>query len=198
VNKVVNEMRQHYTPAWRLSDEAMVGLEQTLNTYRPESIIEFGPGWSSWLLHQYAVDAGASLWTVDHEGAFADEHLTRLQQHGFNTSKHIICRLSQGDKFYLPEDMAPLHGRTFGLIVLDGPVGGRDSKSAMVTYSEIAKPKSLWLIDDTHRPSERAVAASIAKHQGCVIMEIYDGSFPRSSIILIPRTTTLNTSVGGK
>jgi len=66
--------RKNYTAEWRMSDESVIVLDDLLSAAQPRSVLELGPGWSSWFLYDHALENNGLVYTVDHEGEHAEKH----------------------------------------------------------------------------------------------------------------------------
>lgn len=144
-----------YEKTWRASDDLIEALPALLTELQPRSVIEFGPGLSSYILQYYCIAMGALYVGIDHEGPYAQEHKSRLGSIGFNPKYTHICPIEGSDSWYsIPNEDQLVNLAPFELILLDGP-GDDDARScprALELFKAIADPiKTSWVIDDTTR-----------------------------------------------
>jgi len=177
--------RKNYTAEWRMSDESVIVLDDLLSAAQPRSVLELGPGWSSWFLYDHALENNGLVYTVDHEGEHAEKHRAALAN-VYSLTHHFIVPLGRR-KFYDVSKLDDVAQHQFDIIVLDGPVEGRSSPEALDFYASVGRENTIWVIDDTHRPEERAIVGAIAEAKRHVVLEVYDSRFPRTTTFVIPK-----------
>jgi len=172
-----------YTPDWRASDAALDCIEAVLFKYRPGSILEFGPGLSSFLFYRYAAkNPGVSYLVYDHESSFAYEHAARVDKAGFSSLNINILQLNASQGYDFIDSVLP----TAAFIFIDGPPSSEARWQLAKPLSEPRFDESIFLIDDTHRANENELAEHLAA--GRRQHSIQDILFPpRRSTLLIPR-----------
>jgi hypothetical protein len=175
----------HYTPAWRTSDAALDCIQAVLEKYKPRSILELGPGLSSFLFYKYAEENPTVMYQVfDHKDTFAYKHSTRVKEAGFDPSNITILPLTAGHDYNFGKNYIP----STDLIFVDGPP---DSEARLRLERIFVHPRfdcCLWLIDDTHRWPEAELARLLTRptHTAHLIRDLI--FTPRTSTLLVPRS----------
>lgn len=142
---------------WRMSDDALFQLARILIRRKPLSILEIGPGMSSYLFFMYQrimkqeLDLDVIYHIVDQKGEWHDRFKTRMATHGFPFDS--VWALDMRDTYY------NVNGLDFGvmdLISIDGPgePGSRDCDAALAFVDKHMGPNTVMVIDDTNRPRE--------------------------------------------
>ena len=180
----LKEFAHHYTPDWRTSDAALDCLQAVLEKYKPKSILELGPGLSSFLFYRYAANDKTTAYQVfDHKDTFAYEHASRVKKAGFDPSNITILPLTEGHDYDFGKNVIP----TSDLIFVDGPPASESRLRLAGIFSAPRFAQSLFLIDDTHRACEAELARLLARptHVAHLIRDL--NYPPRTSMLLVPR-----------
>ena len=172
-----------YTPEWRTSDSLLESIEALLKKYKPRSILEFGPGLSSFLFYRYAKENEASYWAYDHESPFAHKHIHHVHEARYDSDNISVLPLDSNQGYDFQGRVIPIADFVF----IDGPPS---SKARYELYHIFCRPlfkPSIFVIDDTHRLHELHLAINIAHAHNLRPFHIHDILFPpRTSIVLIP------------
>ena len=158
------KVKPHYATNWRASDDLLEALPALLSDVVPQTILEFGPGLSSYILQYYTVGIDGLYIGIDHEGEYGRAHLARLANYGFDPSHTHIFDVAKDDQWYNIDIIEKLISLApFDLILLDGP-GSDDARScarALDLFKQIAAPdRTSWIIDDTNRQASAWLAGT--------------------------------------
>jgi len=181
----LEKFANHYTPAWRASDAALDCIQAVLGKYKPRSILEFGPGLSSFLFYKYASEnPGVSYQAFDHKDTFAFEHKARVGKAGFDSSNITILPLTSGHDY----DFRGIAIPSADFVFLDGPPDSEARLRMKQLFCAQAFDHSLWLIDDTHRIPESCLARILTRptYKQHLIRDLIFAR--RTSTLLLPRS----------
>lgn len=182
---------QNYTEDWRISDALYQWLEELLLRWRPTSIVETGPGWSSLLFYRYAQARPRTAYaSLNHEGPFHDRFIEHARALGFDTSNAFAVPLAE-DEYY---SSCPIPRRGYDLVLLDGPISSQSR--ALPRALDMIRPwvhaDSIVIQDDTHRAPERSTVATIEgwfPRGHFQRIDLQDPRFPRLSTVLLPNAS---------
>ena len=180
----LQQFANDYTPDWRTSDAALDCLQAILEKYKPKSILELGPGLSSFLFYRYAAkDLTITYQVFDHKDTFAYEHASRVKKAGFDPGNITILPLTESHDYDFGKNVIP----TADFIFVDGPPASEARLRLVGIFSSPRFAQSIFLIDDTHRACEAELTRLLTRptHTPCLIRDL---NFPpRTSILLVPR-----------
>lgn len=192
-NDVLNEYGDEYDPAWRTSDSTLAALEAVVDKYEVDSVVEFGPGLSTIVLIRSMIEPGEGYFYlgIDHIGEWAIKHQDLLERAelGRDLAPTFICPLGPDEWYQFQPGLLSSRMQTLPrLVFIDGPGSSlaRGCKRAMDAYREIIADYTIVVVDDTHRPMEKAVAQKIASRCATEVIEVPDPNFNRTTTIIIP------------
>ncbi len=174
-----------FVPSWRMSGEALDVIAELLCDRRPWSILEMGPGLSSYLFFRYAVRTGRRYAILDHQGEYNRRFINWCGVHGFPVSSMHVRPLA-ADGYY---DVAGVTLPVCDLVSLDGPPrsDARNSAAAHRLLRAVCNPAGATLIvDDSNRESEATLVAWLLQSGFSRERDVPDRRFPRR------RTTILS------
>jgi predicted O-methyltransferase YrrM len=122
------------------------------------AVLECGSGLSTLLLGVVAERTGARVWSLEHDGAWAERVRGALSRHKLRSAEVRCADLrSFGDyTWYSATDALPRH---IGLVVCDGPPGDTPGGryGLLPLMREHLAPGCVILLDDAGRPGEQEV-----------------------------------------
>ena len=180
----LEQFAHHYTPAWRTSDAALDCLQAVLEKYKPKSILELGPGLSSFLFYRYTTkNPGVSYQVFDHKDSFAYEHQIHVDAAGYSSKNIKILPLTAGHDYDFRGEVI----YSADLVFVDGPPDSEARLRLEQTFRAAAFDHSIFLVDDTHRWPEAELAQLLTRSTHSA-HRIPDLNFtPRTSTLLVPR-----------
>ena len=113
------------------------------------------------------------------------KHLATLQEAGLFTETTFAVPL-EGHGWYKTVPSAIREEAPYDLIIVDGPLAGRDDPRALAAYGEWGHSDTVWVFDDAHRQSEYNVAKKVAGNTR-EVQSIQDPDYPRKTFLLIPK-----------
>lgn len=196
---------ENYDPMWRMSEEAILALCEILEVFKPRRIFEAGTGYSSVFLYDYAADPRhtwpVEYYAVDEDNEFLEKHKKLMSNLGMDVRNIFTVPKCERGQFYDRSKIKLPEGWKADLIIVDGPqevhCEGRINDEAVEFYDSISRPRTIWLIDDTHIPPVAFFADKIYKTvRGLRAFDIMDQtewktsagqSYRRHSAGLIPQ-----------
>lgn len=146
---------------WRISDDALFEIARVLIRYRPESILEIGPGISSWPLFRYCrlvfenEERDLKYHVIDERGSHYDKYCEWMVKQGYSVDAVWGLELTK-EGYY---DTAGLDFGKVDFLLIDGPAGNtRDTAAARKFVKQHVGPTTIIMIDDTNRASELSLA----------------------------------------
>lgn len=169
---------------WRMSREALGAIASLLCDRRPKSILETGPGLSSWLFFRYAEQTGAAYVIIDHEGEYHDRWRAWCAKCRFRDQCARARPLSE-DGYY---DLAGVAVPVCDFICLDGPIvsAARNGEAARCLLRAACDPDGAAIIvDDANRSGESALVAWLLESGFALTAEVADGTFPHRKTAIL-------------
>lgn len=150
---------------WALGAGALNFLVQEVNRRDFNTVVELGPGASSVVLGRLP---GLDLYGLEHDERFKGLVEANLAQHGHDGNRIVLAPLQPtplGNRTVSWYDRAALADLpdSIDVLVVDGPPnwqGAGNRAPAWPLLKDRMAPGSIVLVDDTHRPDERAMALS--------------------------------------
>ena len=150
----------YFSSDWRMSDDALFQLARTLVHRKPRSILETGPGISSYIFFKYQqlmrkeLDIVVTYHIVDEKGEWHDRFRERMAHYNFPFDS--VWPVPIKEDYY---DVGGLYFGEMDFISLDGPSssGHRNSKAAHTFIGKHLGPNTVVVIDDANRPAEAAL-----------------------------------------
>lgn len=174
-----------YDRAWRLSTPAIQAIERLMEQRHPQKILEVGPGASSLAILSWCINHNISYQALDHEGPYNKKHLATLQEANLPIDTTFAVPLD-GDGWYKTVPPNIDKEAPYDLVLIDGPVIGRDSPRALAAYKRWGHANTVWVFDDAQRQSEKQVALQMAGETRRV-ENIQDPNYARKTFLLIPK-----------
>ena len=175
---------EQYDEVWRLSRLALEAVRELLEQRKPKKVLEVGPGASSFVVLPWCLANGAVYRALDHEGPYNTRHLLNLQEAGLPADTTFAVPIYPASDWYSRVPFAVESEAPYDLVIVDGPVAGRNCPYARVSYKRWGHPQTAWVFDDVNREEENKAAMSIAGNR--MIRRIQDPKYPRTTMILIP------------
>lgn len=151
---------------WAAGYGLLYTIFRTLDSVKPESLVEFGLGQSSKMVHQYADFYKKKAVTIEH-----DEQWVRFFESGRSGNYPIPIEMVgldtidyKGQKTITYKDIAKvLDCRKFDFVLIDGPFGSdRYSRSEAVEVARNNLASSFCIVmDDTDRAAEMETAQEV-------------------------------------
>jgi hypothetical protein len=176
-----------------MSVDLIARLDRLCRDLRPQLVVEFGSGVSTIAMQAALAGTGATLVSVEE----SIEWLERTAR-GIATREGLVlvaCEDRHGPHAALARIVGP--ARRADLLVVDGPSGGRRfTDEAFGLFDTLAGPKTVWAIDDTHRPENDEAAARLARRLGARKLD-YDDPLEgdRRFTFLVPADNSTATSL---
>lgn len=152
-----------FTSDYRMSDDALFALAKVLIKYRPKTILETGPGLSTYVILKYFQLTQMGLFpdfiSLNHDSEWDKEIKKFLFPRHFTPKWNSVIHTTKLDRegwYDYSFSLNDLGKRD--LLVLDGPCdsGARNCLAAQELYRKVVDPKStVVVVDDTHRPAEK-------------------------------------------
>jgi len=171
-----------YDEAWRLSAPALEEVRKLMEQRKPKRVLEVGPGASSSVILPWCLANGATYRALDHQGPYNEKHLRNLQIAGLPVDTTFAVPLLSEWYSQVPPEIdkeAP-----YDLVIVDGPIRGRDCPIALAAYKRWGHSGTAWVFDDANREEESRAAMIIAGNR--MIRRVQDPQYPRTTMILIP------------
>jgi len=159
-----------------LSQPAMDMLGDCLEVDHPKSVLEIGPGRSSYEIYDYQPDIYDVLIDDSH---YVREWIEQAQDRGHDCSNvHLADHPSELFKAFEPRS------KRYDLIVVDGPWNSllRVTDNMVDGLREVSDEHTIFIMDDTQRPSERQLLEIFKGGRKCETVE-HEG---RETAILRP------------
>lgn len=174
-----------YDPEWAMSVASLKHLQRILNQYKPKSILELGVGVSSHVCLGYAGKSqeigyvGMEAWKP-----YLEMHLEALRLRGLPPKGTILIE-TDASGFYFTK----LHNvGKFDIVVSDGPTGSRFCPEAQEFYKAVNTPTTIWVVDDSNRPTEGRLADWLCGLQDAEPQVIQDQIYQhRTTTFVVPK-----------
>jgi hypothetical protein len=192
------EMMHQFASDYRLSDDALFALARFLIKYRPKTILETGPGLSTYVMLKY-LDLVAKpenafeyqFLSLNHDSEW-DKTIKKLLFPGsqFRRWKNVIqaYQLNSNGWYGYGFQPADLGKRDF--VLLDGPCdsGARNCDDAQKLYRAVVDVgQTVVMVDDTHRPAEKFLVEYLRSLGYWKVESVRDSLYTsRVTSILIP------------
>lgn len=167
------EEKSRFVDSWRLSDTALHVLAAELMQRQPKRILEFGPGLTTVLFQKYRHhDPSVKLRLIDHQSAYVTPE---AEVYGLNA-----------EGWYDDPKYDSSFSPAYDLILIDGPIKGRNTVDARTFYTWHSNEKTIFVIDDSNRVEEQ----QLVKHysHGRIGVDIVDSVYRhRITTFLFPR-----------
>ncbi|MCO5058375.1 MAG: class I SAM-dependent methyltransferase [Rhizobiaceae bacterium] len=169
------------TRGWAASPDFLLHLYQHVATHRPKTVVELGSGVST-LVVAAALAAngdGGRLYSLDHDGAYAEATLKLVAQHGFPNVATVYhaplapwkparpTELGEEWQWYaVPRTVKSL--KAIDLLVVDGPpktTGPHARYPAVPHFHGRLAPDGVVLLDDARRSDEQATAQAWSREK---------------------------------
>ena len=179
---------KNFSPGgWAVDYAVLYTLYRVLNDMKPKSILEFGLGQSSKMIHQYVnYYKGIEAITCEHDAGWVDFFKEGLEnRYNVNIKMLELEEIEyKGEKTLSYKNMdREFTDEKFDLIMLDGPFGSdRYSRSQILNLARnnIQYGTFCIIMDDYERPGERETVAELinilGKKQVKYNWSIYSGS----------------------
>lgn len=172
-----------YDPGWAMSTAALKHLRSVLYTYRPQHVLELGVGASSHVIQRYVKDTTAHYIGYEAWKPYMERHVAALQEKGLPFEGTTLIETDESGLYFSKLPVAKAD-----LVVSDGPTGSRFCGAAMLFYEQVNTPKTIWVVDDSNRPTEGRLADWLAKLQDAEPVVVQDEVYVhRTTTFLVPK-----------
>lgn len=135
-------------------------IQNTLNEFQPNNLIEFGSGRSTSFLAEFSEKENKKFISIEQNFAFS-----KMVKKGLkiaNLKEDVVKHISIKHDWYDINKLKKLSLSSCDFILIDGPggafnKGNRNSKNGMDYIKSICNKKTILIFDDTHRDDVRSV-----------------------------------------
>jgi glycosyltransferase involved in cell wall biosynthesis len=153
------------TGGWTMDYQVYAYIAELLDHIKQPSILEFGSGMGSKILHKLARNRGGQCVSVEHDRVWYDRTCRELMKHSLAVDGSVIFSNLEDvnifgieTKFY---DMSWLTAdKKFDIVLVDGPPQAISSTGRLASLPSVAKNlKECFyvLLDDFDRPGEKKI-----------------------------------------
>lgn len=160
---------------WSLDRTTALELAAFYRREQPMVVVEAGSGYSTVIAGEYARDTGATILSLDHDRAYADQTRGLLTSHGLD--RYVTVRHAPLVDIQTPNGPAPWYDvelpAWIDFALVDGPPGRIGRQGAMYALMPNLNPDGwqVWL-DDADRNSEQAALAEWRVNLGVNVRHI--------------------------
>lgn len=153
---------------YAISPDLVLYLLSLLERFKPQSIIEFGSGFSSVVFSRYAQSNGAKVVSVDHEPFFSKKSQALVDAWGYADQFNLITadvieQEADGMNVLFYDRSAVDKHFGFDFVFLDGPpqaLGLTVRGGLLPLFRPLLVSGCIIVLDDYYRPGEREFVAS--------------------------------------
>lgn len=151
---------------WAVDYSFLFVLFKILNYMRPASVIEFGLGQSSKMIHQYASFYKKNAVTIEHDETWADFFKKdKCGEYDVNIQLMDLEKINYKESETLTYSGIDDYcgNRKYDLVVIDGPFGSKHfSRPQLINIAKKNIPESFCIIiDDTNRAGEKETLSEV-------------------------------------
>ena len=165
---------------WAVDSSFLLTLYFTLSYMKPKSIIEFGLGQSSKMVHQYASFYNIDAVTCEHDNEWNDFFLRNITGYKINTILLPIMDINYKGYTTTKYDLSSLNPlKKYDLVIIDGPFGSEHHSriQALEIIKNNLNSTFCILLDDYERIGERETANEIRQELKSRNIDFIERSF---------------------
>lgn len=149
-------------------------LNQLLNIWKPNFVIEFGSGVSTLILAKNIQDTNGKIITLDESSSYLERSRQNIIKKYKADNIKFIHPIEEGKINYQALQQGKELPFKIDLVLIDGPTGERFTSKAKKIYEKIISSNTICFIDDTDREINNFEAKRIASQKTLIKIDFRD------------------------